>query len=130
MKPVLVVTDSLTPDPMRLQPCKVPILHISPALMTPEQYRVAPLLILNDHSYQEFTRLHLPLRPGLLLALTGPDDGTAQTRATALRAERVVRASQNTSWLHLRMHAATACRYADWNSLLRRGPDDPPQPIR
>ncbi|MGW5250925.1 hypothetical protein ACWEQN_45860 [Streptomyces sp. NPDC004129] len=44
----------------------------------------------------------------------------------AIGAEAVLRAGQDLSWLHLRLHAATDCRYARWEALLTGGPADPP----
>ncbi|MFD7444076.1 hypothetical protein [Streptomyces sp. NPDC059909] len=57
-----------------------------------------------------------------------PDDATVYPRAVAINAEAVIRPGQDLSWQHLRLHAATDCRYAHWEALLTGGPIDPPPP--
>jgi hypothetical protein len=126
--PVLVISDSLDDDPLGLLPCPVPLRHLPSPLFSPEEYQAAPLVLLDDRSYADFTLRHMPRRAGLIVAVADPDDGTAYPRAAAIGAEAVIRAGHGRSWLHLRLHAATDCRYAHWDSLLTGGPADPPPP--
>ncbi|MGP4084266.1 hypothetical protein [Streptomyces sp. KR55] len=80
-------------------------------------------MLLDDRSYTNFTLRHMPHRPGLIVAAADPN-ATAYPRAAAIGAEAVLRAGQDLSWLHLRLHAATDCRYARWEALLT-GPPPP-----
>ncbi|MGW9031559.1 hypothetical protein ACWGQ5_47610 [Streptomyces sp. NPDC055722] len=69
----------------------------------------------------------MPHRPGLIVAVADPDDSTVYHRAAAIGAEAVIRAGQDLSWVHLRLHDTTQCRYAHWEALLTGGPADPPR---
>ncbi|MFC9932331.1 hypothetical protein [Streptomyces sp. NPDC127190] len=122
--PVLVISDRLDDDPLGLLPCPVPLKHLPSALFTAQEYQSAPLVLLDDRSYTNFTLRHMRHRPGLIVAAADPDDGTAYPRAAAIGAEAVLRAGQGLAWLHLRLHAATDCRYAPWEALLT-GPPPP-----
>lgn len=126
--PVLVISNSLDDDPVGLRTCPVPRLHLPPPLFNAEEYQLAPLVLLDDRSYTDFTLRHVPHRPGLIVVLVDPDDATVYPRAAAIGAEAVIRAGENLSWLHLRLHDATGCRYARWETLLAGGPADPPPP--
>ncbi|MEU3445149.1 hypothetical protein ABZ755_32945 [Streptomyces griseoincarnatus] len=121
---VLVISDRLDDDPIGLLPCPVPVKHLPSLLFTSEGYQSAPLVLLDDRSYTNFTLRHMLHRPGLIVAAANPDDGTAYPRAAAIGSEAVLRAGQDLAWLHLRLHAATDCRYAHWEALLT-GPPPP-----
>ncbi|MGW5636309.1 hypothetical protein [Streptomyces sp. NPDC003832] len=123
-QPVLVISDRLHDDPIGLLPCPVPLKHLPSPLFTSAEFQSAPLVLLDDRSYTSFTLRYMPHRPGLIVAAVDPDDGTAYPRAAAIGAEAVLRAGQNLAWLHLRLHAATECRYAPWEALL---PGPPPK---
>jgi hypothetical protein len=97
-------------------------------LFSAKEYQRAPLVLLDDRSYTDFTLRHVPHRPGLIVVLVDPDDATVYPRAAAIGAEAVIRAGENLSWLHLRLHDATNCRYAHWEALLAGGPAAPPPP--
>ncbi|WP_345552676.1 hypothetical protein [Streptomyces lannensis] len=97
-------------------------------LFSTEEYQQAPLVLLDDRSYTSFTLRHMPHRLGLIIVAADPDDSTVYHRAVAIGAEAVLRAGQDLSWLHLRLHSATDCRYAHWEALLTGGPADPPPP--
>ncbi|MGW7365414.1 hypothetical protein ACWGI8_18720 [Streptomyces sp. NPDC054841] len=125
---VLVISNALGNDPIGLLPCPVPLRHMPSPLFSAEEYQRAPLVLLDDRSYTDFTLRHMPHRPGLIVAVADPDDGTVYPRAAAIGAEAVIRAGQGMSWLHLRLHDATDCRYARWEALLTGGPADPPPP--
>ncbi|MGW0648455.1 hypothetical protein ACWD4T_06575 [Streptomyces umbrinus] len=122
---VLVISDSLDDDPIGLLPCPTPLRHLPSPLFSAEEYLAAPLVLLDDRSYTDFTLRHMPRRPGLIVAVVDPNDGTAYPRAAAIGAEALIRAGHGRSWLHLRLHGATDCRYAHWETLLT-GPADPP----
>jgi hypothetical protein len=124
--PVLVISDSTADDPVGLRTCPVPCLHLPSPLFSAEEYQRAPLVLLDDRSYTAFTLRHVPHRRGLIVVLVDPDDGTVYPRAAAIGAEAVIHAGDNLSWLHLRLHDATDCRYARWETLLASGPADPP----
>ncbi|GAA1042145.1 hypothetical protein GCM10009566_42350 [Streptomyces murinus] len=126
--PVLVISDSTDDDPVGLRSSPVPCLHLPSPLFSAEDYQRAPLVLLDDRSYTDFTLRHVPHRPGLIVVLVAPDDGTIYPRAAAIGAEAVIRAGDNLNWLHLRLHDATGCRYARWEALLADGPADPPPP--
>ncbi|WP_405192769.1 hypothetical protein [Streptomyces anthocyanicus] len=123
--PVLVISDSPEADPVGLLPCTVPLRRMPSPLFSAEEYRLAPLVILDERSYTAFRLRHMPQRPDLVLALVGTDDDTVYPRAAAIGAEAVVRTGRDLSWLHLRLHEATGCRYANWDDLLT-GPPPPP----
>ncbi|MFE9454987.1 hypothetical protein [Streptomyces sp. NPDC006739] len=123
---MLVISDSTHDDPVGLRTCPVPRLHLPSPLFSAEEYQRAPLVLLDDRSYTGFTLRHVPPRPGLIVVLVGPDDTTIYPRAAAIGAEAAIRAGDNLSWLHLRLHDATDCRYAHWEALLAGGPADPP----
>ncbi|MFF8670330.1 hypothetical protein [Streptomyces sp. NPDC015242] len=107
------------PAPFRCEPFPSP-------LFSAGEYRRAPLVILDDRSYNAFALRRMPHRPGLILALADPGDDTAQPRAAAIGAEGVLRAGQGLAWLHLRLrlrlrlrlHEATGCRYVRWEDAL------------
>ncbi|MFF0766537.1 hypothetical protein ACFYWH_42115 [Streptomyces sp. NPDC003737] len=126
--PVLVISDSAHNDPIGLEPCPVPLRHLPSPLFSAEEYQQAPLVLLDDRSYTGFTLRHMPHRLGLIIVGADPDDSTVYHRAVNLGAEAVLRAGQDLSWLHLRLHSATDCRYAHWDALLTGGPADPPPP--
>lgn len=126
--PVLVISDSTDDDPVGLRTSPVPHLHLPSPLFSTEEYLRAPLVLLDDRSYTDFTLRHAPHRPGLIVVLVDPDDATVYPRAAAIGAEAVIRAGDNLNWLHLRLHDATDCRYAHWEALLASGPADPPSP--
>jgi hypothetical protein len=125
--PVLVISDRIDDDPAGLHPCPVPLLYLPSPLFSAEEYQRAPLVLLDDSSYTAFTLRHVPHRPGLILVLADPDDPSVYPRAAAIGAETVLRAGDGQSWLHLRLHDATGCRYLRWEELLS-GPADPPPP--
>ncbi|MFF6953808.1 hypothetical protein ACFZAD_34875 [Streptomyces iakyrus] len=127
---MLVISDSTDDDPVGLRTSPVPRLHLPSPLFSAEEYLRAPLvlLLLDDRSYTGFTLRHVPHRRGLIVVLVDPDDGTIYPRAAAIGAEAVIRAGDNLSWLHLRLHDATDCRYAHWETLVAGGPADPPPP--
>ncbi|MET7693851.1 hypothetical protein ABZT06_38800 [Streptomyces sp. NPDC005483] len=125
---MLVISDSTISDPVGLRTSPVPLLHLPSPLFSAEEYQRAPLVLLDDRSYTAFTHRHVPRRPGLIVVLADPDDGTISPRAAAIGAEAVIRAGESLNWLHLRLHDATDCRYAHWESLLAGGPADPPPP--
>ncbi|MFD6285393.1 hypothetical protein [Streptomyces sp. NPDC060205] len=125
---VLVISDSPDDDPVGLRTSPVPRMHLPSPSFSAEEYHRAPLVLLDDRSYSDFTLRHVPPRPGLIVVLVAPDDGTIYPRAAAIGAEAVIRAGDNLNWLHLRLHAATDCRYAHWEALLAGGPADPPPP--
>ncbi|MFF8848134.1 hypothetical protein ACF08N_36560 [Streptomyces sp. NPDC015127] len=122
--PVLVISNSLDADPIGLLPSPVPVRHLPSPLFSSEEYRRAPLVLLDDRCYSDFTLRHMPQRPGLIVAAADPDDGTVYHRAADVGAEAVIRTGQDLAWLHLRLHAATECRYARWEALLT-GPPPP-----
>lgn len=124
--PVLVISDSTDDNPVGLRPSPIPRLHLPSPLFSAEEYQRTPLVLLDDRSYTDFTLRHVPHRPGLIVVLADPDDGTLYPRAAAIGAEAVIRATDNLSWLHLRLHDATGCRYAQWEALLAGGPAEPP----
>ncbi|GHB77637.1 hypothetical protein GCM10010377_79880 [Streptomyces viridiviolaceus] len=121
---MLVISDSPDADPVGLLPCKVPLRHLPSPLFGADEYRLAPLVILDDRSYTAFRLRHMPHRPGLILALADTDDDTVYPQAAAIGAEAVIRTGQDLSWLHLRLHEATGCHYANWEDLLT-GPPPP-----
>ncbi|MEU0047276.1 hypothetical protein [Streptomyces werraensis] len=123
--PVLVISDHPDDDPIGLRPCPVPLRRLPSPLFSAEEYRLAPLVILDDRNYPAFTLRHMPRRPGLILTLADPGDDTVHPRAAAIGAEAVLHAGQDLAWLHLRLHEATACHYAHWEELLT-GPPPPP----
>ncbi|MER5452980.1 hypothetical protein ABT052_46540 [Streptomyces sp. NPDC002766] len=125
---MLVISDSTDDDPVGLRSSPVPRLHLPSPLFSAAEYQRAPLVLLDDRSYTAFTLRHMPRRPGLVIVLVDPDDGTMYPRAAAIGAEAVIRAGDNLNWLHLRLHDATSCRYAHWEALLAGGPADPPPP--
>ncbi|MEJ8654959.1 hypothetical protein [Streptomyces sp. MS1.AVA.4] len=125
---MLVISNSPDEDPIGLLPCPVPLRHLPSPLFSAEEYRRAPLVVLDDRSYSDFTLRHMPHRPGLIVAVADPADETVYPRAATIGAEAVVPAGQDPSWLHLRLHDATDCRYAHWDALLAGGPADPPPP--
>lgn len=125
---MLVISDSPDIDPVGLQTSPVPRLHLPSPLFSAEEYHRAPLVLLDDRSYTNFMLRHVPPRPGLIVVLVDPDDGTIYPRAAAIGAEAVLRAGDNPNWLHLRMHDATHCRHAHWEALLAGGPAGPPPP--
>ncbi|MFC8434903.1 hypothetical protein [Streptomyces sp. NPDC057253] len=126
--PVLVISDSTDDDPVGLRSSPVPRLLLPSALFSAEEYQRAPLVLLDDRSYTDFTLRHMPRHSGLVVVLVDPDDGSIYPRAAAIGAEAVIRAGDNLSWLHLRLHDATGCRYAHWEELLAGGPAAPPPP--
>ncbi|MFE7077111.1 hypothetical protein ACFU96_44205 [Streptomyces sp. NPDC057620] len=127
LQPVLVISDRLDDDPVGLGPCRVPLRHLPSALFTLKEYELAPLVLLDDRSYAAFTLRHMPRRSGLILVCADPEDGTTYPRSAAIAAEAVLRAGQDLSWLRLRMHEATECRYLPLDELLTGdGPDPPP----
>ncbi|MFJ8142635.1 hypothetical protein [Streptomyces sp. NPDC096013] len=121
---MLVISDRLGIDPIGLLPCPVPLRLLPSPLFNAEEYQRAPLVLLDDHSYTGFTLRHMPHRPGLIVVLADP---SVYRRATAIGAESVLRAGDGRSWLHLRLHDATDCRYIRWEALLS-GPAGPPPP--
>ncbi|MFJ8158518.1 hypothetical protein [Streptomyces sp. NPDC094468] len=123
-EPVLVISDRLDLDPVGLLPSAVPLRQLPSLLFTTAEYEHAPLVLLDDRAYTNFLLRHAPQRHGLIVVLADPDDTTVHPRAMAIGAEAVVRAGRDPAWLHLRMHAATDCRYARWETLLA----DPPPP--
>ncbi|AZP14717.1 hypothetical protein EJC51_47445 [Streptomyces aquilus] len=125
---MLVISDRSDDDPVGLRTSPVPRLHLPSPLFSAEEYQRAPLVLLDDRSYTDFTLRHLPHRPGLVIVLAAPDDGTVYPRAAAIGAEAVIRADGNLNWLHLRLHDATGCHYAHWEALLTAGPADPSPP--
>ncbi|WP_331751901.1 hypothetical protein OG713_45995 (plasmid) [Streptomyces sp. NBC_00723] len=126
--PVLVISDSTDDDPVGLRTSPVPRLHLPSPLFSAEEYHCAPLVLLDDRSYTGFTLRHVPRRRGLIIVLVDPDDSSIYPRAAEIGAEAVLSAGDNLSWLHLRLHDATGCRYAHWEALLAGGPADPPPP--
>ncbi|MFE9769784.1 hypothetical protein ACFYPC_35570 [Streptomyces sp. NPDC005808] len=56
------------------------------------------------------------------------DDGTTYPRGAAIAAEAGLWAGQDLSWLHLRMHDATDCRYLPLEELPTGDTPDPPPP--
>ncbi|MFI9825264.1 hypothetical protein ACIHFC_33225 [Streptomyces sp. NPDC052013] len=110
---MLVISDSTDDDPAGLGMCPVPRLHLPSPLFSAEEYQRAPLVLLDDRSYTGFTLRHAPHRPGLIVVLAAPDDTSVYPRAAAIGAEAVIRAGDDLSWLLLRLHDATGCRYAD-----------------
>ncbi|MEV5762725.1 hypothetical protein AB0L61_38905 [Streptomyces tendae] len=125
---MLIISDSTDDDPVGLRRSPVPRLHMPSPSFSSEEYLRAPLVLLDDRSYADFTRRHVPHRPGLIVVLVDPDDGTVYPRAAAIGAEAVIRAGDSPAWLHLRLHDATDCRHANWETLLTGGPADPPPP--
>ncbi|MEU0853345.1 hypothetical protein ABZ387_36305 [Streptomyces flaveolus] len=121
---MLIISDSADADPVGLLPCMVPLRRLPSPLFSAEEYRLAPLVILDYRSYSAFRLRHMPHRPGLVLALADTDDDTVYPRAAAIGAEAVIRTGQDLSWLHLRLHEATGCHYANWEDLLT-GPPPP-----
>ncbi|MGW4951476.1 hypothetical protein [Streptomyces parvulus] len=126
--PVLVISDSSNTDPVGLEASPVPRLHLPSPMFSAAEYERAPLVLLDDRSYAGFALRHMPHRRGLIIVLADPDDGTIYPRAAFIGAEAVIRAGDNLSWLHLRLHDATDCRHARWEALLPGGPADPPPP--
>ncbi|MDG4857083.1 hypothetical protein P8605_02730 [Streptomyces sp. T-3] len=126
--PVLVISDRPEVDPVGLRECPVPRLDLPTALFSAEEYQRAPLVLLDDRSYTDFTLRDMPHRPGLIVVLVDPDDATIYPRSVAIGAEAVVQAGADPSWLCLRLHDATGCRYTPWEALLADGPADPPPP--
>ncbi|MDT0392921.1 hypothetical protein [Streptomyces dubilierae] len=120
--PVLVISDRPDEDPLGLLPCAVPLRRLPSPLFSAEEYRLAPLVILDDRSYSAFTLRHMPRRSGLILALADPGDETVHPRAAAIAAEAVLHTGQGLAWLHLRLHDATGCHYARWEDLLTEPP--------
>ncbi|WP_427168779.1 hypothetical protein ACQF4J_46955 (plasmid) [Streptomyces sp. C1-1] len=125
---MLVISDSTDDDPVGLRSSPVPRLHLPSPLFSAAEYQRAPLVLLDDRSHTAFTLRHMPRRPGLVIVLVDPHDGTIYPRAAAIGAEAVIRAGDNLNWLHLRLHDATSCRYAHWEALLAGGPAGPPPP--
>ncbi|MGW2610135.1 hypothetical protein ACWC4A_38035 [Streptomyces mirabilis] len=68
----------------------------------------------------------MPLRQGLIVVCADLDDGTTYPRAAGIGADAVWAAGQDPSWLHLRMHDATECRYLPLDELLTGDTSDPP----
>lgn len=126
LQPVLVISDSLDDDPVGLLPCRVPLRHLPSALFTAREYQLAPLVLLDDRSYAAFKLRHMPLRRGLIVVCADLDDGTTYPRAAGIGADAVWAAGQDPSWLHLRMHDATECRYLPLDELLTGDTSDPP----
>ncbi|MGV9897279.1 hypothetical protein [Streptomyces tendae] len=123
---MLIISDRIDADPVGLRSSPVPLLHLPSPLFSAEEYQRAPLVLLDDRSYTDFTLRHAPHRPGLIVVLVDPDDGSIYPRAAAIGAEAVIRAGDNLNWLHLRLHDATGCRYAHWEALLASGSEPPP----
>lgn len=128
LQPVLVISDSLHDDPVGLLPCRVPLRHLPTVLFTGKEYRLSPLVLLDDRSHAAFTLRHMPHRPGLVVVCAGLDDSTAYPRGVVIGAEAVLWAATDLSWLHLRMHDATECRYLPLDELLTGDTSDPPPP--
>ncbi|WP_406834815.1 hypothetical protein ACICHK_00125 [Streptomyces sp. AHU1] len=129
MTGVLLISDARGDDPAGLGPCRVPAQTATAALFTFDQFRSASLVILDDRICQTFVARRMPRRQDLVVVNAHPDDATVYGRAAALGASEVLAAGEGSDWLRLKMHAATDCRYADWESLLGPGPDGPAQPV-
>ncbi|GHC88518.1 hypothetical protein [Streptomyces flavofungini] len=125
MSDVLLITDRSDPDPAGLQSCMVPVRLSPTASFTTEEYLSAPLVLLDDRSFRAFTTRHPPRRCGLIVIRAALDDATVYHRAAGIGAEAVLTAEQAPSWLLLRLHEATECRYVDWGLLLEDRPDPP-----
>ncbi|WP_254401028.1 hypothetical protein [Streptomyces sp. AC555_RSS877] len=128
LQPVLVISDSLSDDPVGLHPCRVPLRHLPSVLFTAKEYQLAPLVLLDDRSYATFKLRHMPRRPGLIVVCADLDDASTYPRGAVIAAEAVLRAGQDLSWLHLRMHDATECQYLPLDDLLTGDISDPPPP--
>ncbi|MGW6214306.1 hypothetical protein [Streptomyces sp. NPDC055109] len=126
LQPVLVISDSSAEDPAGLLPSLVPLRHLPSPLFTTQEYQLAPLVLLDDRSYATFMLCHMPRRPGLIVVCADLDDATTYQRGAAIGAEAVLTAGQDLSWLRLRMHDATECRYLALDDLLTGGTSDPP----
>ncbi|MFJ4895611.1 hypothetical protein ACIP5U_37300 [Streptomyces sp. NPDC088788] len=129
MTGVLLISDSAGDDPAGLGPCRIPVQTATAALFTFDQLRSAALVILDDRVFQAFTARRMPRRQDLVVVNPNPDDATVWSRAVTLGATHVVTTHEGSDWLHLKMHAATDCQFADWESLLGPGPDGPAQPV-
>ena len=129
MTGVLLISDSAGDDPAGLGLCRVPVQTATAALFTFDEFRSAALVILDDRVYQTFTARRMPRRQDLVVVNPHPDDASVWARAVALGATDVVATGEGSGWLHLKLHAATDCQYADWESLLGPGPDGPSQPV-
>ncbi|GGQ97318.1 hypothetical protein ACIRPJ_33160 [Streptomyces asoensis] len=125
LKPVLVISDSPDDDPVGLLPCRVPLHRLPPPALSSVEYRLAPLVLLDDRSYAAFRQRRMPRRRGLVVVCADPDDGTVYPRAAAIGADAVMAAGQDLGWLHVRLHDATECRYLPLDELL---PDDTCEP--
>lgn len=125
-QPVLVISDSLDDNPLGLLPCPVPLRQLPSLLFTSKEFQRAPLVLLDDHSFSGFELRHVSRRPGLIVVAADPDDGSVYPRAVQIGAEAVIELGHGLNWLHMRLHEATGCRYADWDALLTGGPPDPP----
>ncbi|MET8291503.1 hypothetical protein ABZV80_40975 [Streptomyces sp. NPDC005132] len=126
LQPVLIISDSPDDDPVGLGPCRVPLRTLPAANFSASDYRLAPLVLLDDRSHATFELRHMPRRPGLIVVCAGLDDATAYPRGVAVGAEAVLWAGHDPSWLHLRMHDATECRYLPLDELLTDDTSDPP----
>ncbi len=126
--PALIITDRIGTDPVGLAPCPVPRIHRSAEQFSAEEYRSAPLVLLDDRSYTAFTLRAMPRRQGLIIVLVDQDDASIWERTVHIGGDAVVTAATDPAWLHLRLHDATDCGHADWTTLLADGPADPPQP--
>ncbi|MFI2415188.1 hypothetical protein [Streptomyces sp. NPDC018947] len=73
-----MISDSTDDDPIGLLPSPIPLRRLPSPLFSTEEYRLAPLALLDDRSYTAFTLRHMPQRPGLILTLAT----RATTRST------------------------------------------------
>ncbi|MET8411720.1 hypothetical protein ABZV34_27105 [Streptomyces sp. NPDC005195] len=126
LRPVLIISDNPGDDPVGLLPCHVPLRKLPSAQFSAREYRLAPLVLLDDRSHGTFELRHMPRRPGLIVVCAGLDDATVYPRGAAIGAEAVLSAGQDLSWLHLRLHEATECRYLPLDELLTGDTSDPP----
>ena len=129
MTGVLLISDSPGDDPAGLGPCRVPVQTATAALFTFDQFQSAALVLLEDRICQTFTVRRMPRRQDLVVVNAHPDDATVWARAVSVGATHVVATGEGSDWLLLKMHAATDCQYAAWESLLGPGPDGPAQPV-
>ncbi|MGV9705319.1 hypothetical protein [Streptomyces sp. NPDC003483] len=128
LRPVLIISDRPEADPVGLGPCRVPLRTLPAAHFGARDYQLAPLVLLDDRSHATFELRHMPRRPGLIVVCARLDDATAYPRGAAVGAEAVLWAGQDPSWLHLRLHDATECRYLPLDELLTDDTSDPPPP--
>lgn len=126
IQPVLVISDNLADDPVGLLPCRVPLRHLPSVLFTAKEYQLAPLVLLDDRSYATFKLRHMPLRQGLIVVCADLDDATTHPRGAVIGAEAALSDGQDLSWLHMRMHDATECRYLPLDEFLTGDTSDPP----